>query len=140
MSTMDMCLRTNFLELMVFFLFLFSILTNFPWEGRKKAMTLKVIFIMSIFTCLNLVLLSLALYHKCSSLKLVYISPNNAYGGDVVRPMNAHMGSFSQKFMCLLMEISKLLTRISNFQRLFSTTFWICEHCMHGIDLIYTNW
>jgi len=69
----------------------------------------------------------------------VYISPNNAYGGDVVRPMNAHMGSFSQKFMCLLMEISKLLTRISNFQRLFSTTFWISEHCMHGIDLIYTD-
>jgi hypothetical protein len=53
----------------------------------------------------------------------MYISPNNVYCGDVVRPTSDHMGGFSQKIMCLLMEISKLLTGISNFHRLFSTTF-----------------
>ncbi len=78
--------------------FLFSQI--FHGKGEKKAMTLKVIFIMSICTCLNLVLLNLTLYHGCSSLKLVYISPNNTYGGNVVRPTNDHMGA-SHKKLCV---------------------------------------
>lgn len=105
--------------------FLFSQISS---EKGKMAMMLKVFFssgffIIFIFTCLNSILLSLALYNACSSLKLLYTSSNSAYHEDIIKPTSDHKRGFSHKFKCLLMKISRLLMGISKFHELFSIAF-----------------
>jgi hypothetical protein len=80
-------------------------------------------YIIFIFTCLNSILLSLALYNACSSLKLLYTSSNSAYLEDIIRPTGDHKRGFLHKFMCLHMKILKLLTGILEFHELFPTAF-----------------
>ncbi len=105
--------------------FLFSQISS---EKGKMIMMLKVFLksgfsIMFILTCLNSILLSLALDNACSSLKLLYTSLNSAYREDIIKPMGDHKRGFSHKFMCLLMKISRILMRISKFHELFSIAF-----------------